>query len=259
MELMFWNFEPSVIIGTGVLALGYALTIGPLRRRWELGEPVSRLRQIAFYLGSLCMLVALIGPLDVLGDESLFSAHMGQHMLLTFVVPPLWVVGTPGWLIRLLVPRRILTFMVNPFVAFSIFNGVVWFWHLPSFYDDALRNEWLHIGEHLLFMASAVIGWLPVLKSELTEQMTPLRKLIYLTPSMFSCTALAALITLVPVQLYTFYGSSPLQWGLTSLSDQQLGGLVMWLPGDYLYMVLIVWTVKQLLDQTHTERGQVKL
>jgi putative membrane protein len=230
-----------------------------MRRRFHWGEAVSPIRQLAFYLGSLGMLVALIGPLDVLGDESLFSAHMGQHMLLTFVVPPLWVVGTPGWLIRLLIPRRVLTFIVNPFVAFGIFNGVVWFWHLPSFYDDALANEWLHIGEHLMFMASAVIGWLPVLKSELSEQMTTQRKLIYLGPSMFSCTALAALITLVPVQLYTFYGNSPLQWGLTAASDQQLGGLVMWLPGDYLYMVLIVWMVKQLLDQTHTERQQVNL
>ena len=256
---MFWNFEPSVIIGTGVLVLGYALTIGPLRRRFHWGEAVPPLRQLAFYAGSLCMLVALIGPLDVLGDESLFSAHMGQHMLLTFVVPPLWVVGAPGWLIRLLIPPRLLMLMLNPFIAFGIFNGVMWFWHIPSLYDAALRNEWLHIGEHLLFMASAVIGWLPVLKSELTEQMTPLRRLIYLMPSTFSCTALAALITLVPMQLYTFYGNSPLQWGLTSISDQQLGGLVMWLPGDYLYMVLIVWTVKQLLDQTYTERQQVKL
>jgi len=252
--MQFWSFEPSVLIGTSLLIVGYALFIGPLRRRFDWGEAVPPLRQLAFYAGSLCMLVALIGPLDVLGDEDLFSAHMGQHMLLTFVVPPLWVVGTPGWLIRRLVPQRILTWMMNPFIAFGVFNGVMWFWHTPSFYDDALGNEWLHIGEHLMFMASAVIGWLPVLKSELSEQMTTQRKLMYLGPSLFACTALAALITLVPIQIYTFYGNNSVRWGLTALSDQQLGGLVMWLPGDYIYMVLIVWLVKILLDQSNQEQ-----
>jgi putative membrane protein len=249
MELNLWTFEPSVFIGSSLLILGYALTIGPLRRRFRWGDAVPAPRQLSFYLGTLLMVGALIGPLDVFGDETLFSAHMGQHMLLTFVVPPLWVIGTPGWLIRLLIPPRLLMLMTNPILAFGIFNSMMWFWHLPSLYDDALDHEWLHIAEHLLFMASGVIGWLPVLKSELSDQMTPLRKLIYLLPSMFSCTALAALITLSPNQLYTYYGDAPVQLGLTPLVDQQLGGLVMWLPGDYLYMVLIVWMFNLLLGQ----------
>ena len=257
MIVQLWNFEPSVVIGTCLLVLGYALSIGPLRRRFRWGEAVAPARQLAFYAGCLCMFVALIGPLDVLGDEDLFSAHMGQHMLLTFVAAPLWVVGTPAWLIRLLVPQRLLAWMLNPFIAFAIFNGIMWFWHLPAIYDRALTNEWLHIGEHLLFMASAVIGWLPVLKSELSAQMTPLRKLIYLAASMFSCTALAALITLASVQLYNFYGNISLHWGLTPMADQQLGGVVMWMLGDYLYMALIVWTFKQLLDPAHAEQEQV--
>ena len=73
------------------------------------------------------------------------------------------------------------------------------------------------------------------------------------------CTALAALITLSSVQLYRFYGSAALGWGLTALSDQQLGGLAMWLPGDMLYMVLIVWTFKLLLDQAESETGKVNV
>ena len=96
-------------------------------------------------------------------------------------------------------------------------------------------------------------GWLPVLKSELSGQMTTQRKLMYLAPSLLACTALAALITLSPAQLYTFYGNNSMQWGLTALTDQQLGGLVMWLPGDYIYMALFVWLVKKLLDQSNQE------
>jgi cytochrome c oxidase assembly factor CtaG len=259
MSVRLWNFEPSVIIGTCLLVLAYALLIGPLRRRYHWGLPVPAGQQRAFYLGSLIMFLALIGPLDVLGDEDLFSAHMAQHMFLSFIAPPLWLIGTPGWLIRHLIPPRILTRLVNPFVAFALFNGLMWTWHLPGAYDAALVHEWLHIGEHLLFMASGVIGFLPVLKSDLVTGMTPLYKLMYLFPAMLSCTALAALITLSSRQLYPFYGNAPLQWGLTPLSDQQLGGLAMWLPGDMLLMGLIVWVFNSLLDEKNQERQQVNI
>ncbi len=255
MSVPLWNFEPSVIIGDGLLVLAYALVIGPLRRRFHWGTPVSSIQQLAFYSGSLLMFLALIGPLDVLGDEYLFSAHMAQHMLLSFIAPPLWLMGTPGWLIRRLIPSRTLTVLMNPLVAFTLFNGVMWIWHLPAAYDAALAHEWMHIVEHLLFMVSGVIGFLPVLKSDLMTNVTPLYKLMYLLPAMFSCTALAALIALSSRQLYPFYGDASLKWGLTPLSDQQLGGLAMWLPGDMLYMGLIVWIFNRLLDES-SEKGQ---
>jgi cytochrome c oxidase assembly factor CtaG len=255
MIFRYWDFAPSVIIGTALLAVSYWSLIGPLRRRNKWGPSVSQARQLVFYLGTLCMFVALIGPLDGIGDEQLFSAHMAQHMLLSFVAPPLWVIGTPDWLIRRLVPRQILAWMMNPLTAFLLFNGVMWTWHVPAIFDAALEREWLHILEHLLFMAAGVIGWLPVLKSSLSAGMTPLLGLIYLFPSMLSCTALAALITLSFHPLYPFYGNASLGWGLTPLSDQQLAGALMWLPGDMLYMALIVWAFKRLLDQT-AEEGQ---
>jgi cytochrome c oxidase assembly factor CtaG len=257
VSVKYWDFSPSVVLGTALLVVAYGLTIGPLRRRGRWGAPVSPAQQLAFYLGSLCMFLALVSPLDQLGDESLFSAHMAQHMLLSFVAPPLWVIGTPDWLIRRLVPSPVLAWMLNPFVAFSLFNGVMWIWHMPAAYDAALAHEGLHIVEHLMFMAAAVIGWLPVLKPELNDNMTPLHRLMYLFPSMLSCTALAALITVSSHQLYQFYGNASLRWGLTPISDQQLGGLTMWLPGDMLYLILFVWTFRILLNETTQEGQQV--
>jgi putative membrane protein len=257
--MMYWNLAPSVCLGTFLLAAGYAFFIGPLRRNRRWGEPVSLPLQLAFYFGTLFMFLALTGPLDGLGDASLFSAHMGQHMILSFVAPPLWLLGTPGWLIRRLIPARVLNGMLNPFTAFLLFNGAMWTWHLPVLYDAALARDGLHILEHLAFMAAGVIGWVPVLKTRLADGMTPLLRLIYLFPSMLSCTALAALITLSSIQLYHFYGNASFAWGLTPLGDQQLGGLAMWLPGDMLYMVLILWTFKLLLDQADSETGKVKI
>jgi putative membrane protein len=84
-----------------------------------------------------------------------------------------------------------------------------------------------------------------------------LHRLMYLFPSMLSCTALAALITVSSHQLYQFYGNASLRWGLTPISDQQLGGLTMWLPGDMLYLILFVWTFRILLNETTQEGQQV--
>ncbi len=248
-----WNFDPTVILGTAVLILGYFVYTGPLRRRYSLGPPVPRLRQLAFYLGCLAMFLALVSPLDMLGDEYLLSAHMAQHMLLGFVAPPLWLLGMPEWLVKLVLPPGLPRLLANPIFAFLAFNGVFWVWHLPRFYDAALENDALHIVEHMTFMAGGVIGWAPVLGSGFTDGASPISKFIYLVPSMFSCNALAVLITLSPSQLYPFYGHAAQMWGLTALEDQYLAGLAMWLPGDMFYMALFLWIVKTMFDQKQPE------
>ena len=248
-----WDFEPTVIGGTILLMAGYYTYTGPLRRRFSLGPTVPALRQLAFYVGCIVMLLALISPLDGLGDEYLLSAHMVQHMLLGFVAPPLWLLGTPGWLVKLLLPPGLPQQIANPVFAFLVFNGVFWVWHLPRFYDAALSNDALHVVEHLMFMASAVIGWAPVLGAGFTDGTNPVSKFIYLVPSMFSCNALAALITLTPMQLYPYYGHAASMWGLTPLEDQYVAGLAMWLPGDMFYMSLFLWVVKTMFDQNQPE------
>lgn len=256
--MLEWNFAPSVLLGLALWTAGYAVVVGSLRHRRGWGPAVPLPRQSAFYLGSLCALVALVSPLDTLGDSALFSAHMAQHMLLTFAAPALWMVGMPGWLIRRFVPVRLSRLLSHPLVAFTLFNGVMWAWHIPAAYDTALQFEPLHILEHLTFIAAALIGWWPVLGPDQAGGLRLPYKLAYLVPSMFSCTALAALITLSSIQLYPFYGHASALWGLGPLADQQLGGLVMWLPGDMIYVILIVWTFLRLIDQDTLEQQVVK-
>ena len=198
--------------------------------------------------------LALVSPLDALADNWLFSAHMAQHMLLTFVAPPLWLVGLPEWLVRQLVPQRWLAAVTQPVTAFMIFNGVMWAWHVPAAYDAALRYPALHILEHLtLHWARPSSAGGRCWGRGPPARMPPPLRMAYLIPSLFACTALAGLITLSSVQLYSFYGQAAWQWGLAPLADQQIGGLIMWLPGDMLYLVLIVWTVNALLEAP--ERG----
>ena len=251
-----WNWEPSILLGLVSFVVAYTLMTGPLRRRANLGPAVPAARQAAFYLGSLVVFLALLSPLDGLSDEYLFSAHMLQHILITFIAPLLWLVGTPDWMIGRLQSLdtfgKVLNTITRPLPAFLILNSAMWLWHIPIAYNTALEHEWLHILEHVIFMAAGLIGWWPILglgrRSE--RGLSPLGKGVYLFLMMFPCTALAALITLSSRQLYTFYGNSPLQLGLTPLFDQQIGGLLMWLPPDLLFMLTSLLFFNQWLSHS---------
>jgi cytochrome c oxidase assembly factor CtaG len=238
-----WTWQPSILAGLALLTLAYGWLVGPAGRRYAKGERVAALRQLAFHTGTLLVFLALVSPLDGVADEDLFSAHMLQHMLLTFVAPPLWLLGMPAWPLRWLARRRptgaILKRLLQPATAFLIFNGVMWAWHLPAAYDAALENEGLHILEHLAFMGAALIGWWPAIGASLpsVDRLPDLGRSLYLFLSGLACTGLAALITLAPRPLYPFYGQRPQLWGLSPLRDQQLGGLLMWLPADLILML----------------------
>lgn len=254
---MYWAWEPSILIGLAALAAAYMLIVGPLRRRFAWGSPVSFLQQAAFYAGLLSVFVALVSPLDYLSDELSFGAHMAQHLLLMFVAPPLWLLGTPDWLVEKLLTVegicRVYLVLTHPAVALIIFSGTMWVWHVPRIYDAALSYEWLHVVEHLAFMAAAVIGWWPALgyrphRARLAEP----KQVLYLFAFTMPCTALAALITLSPIVLYPFYGEAPLILGLTPLADQQLGGLLMWLPADMITMAAAITALIRWFNQSTT-------
>ncbi len=253
-----WEWAPSILIGLALLTVGYALAVGPLRRRYAWGPPVEGWRQAAFHLGTLAVFIALVSPLDGLGDEYLFSAHMSQHMLLMFVGPPLWLLGTPAWLVdRLVMPeraRRVLGLAIQPVAAFVVFNVTMWLWHWPRFYDLALEYENLHIMEHLMFMAAAVIGWWPVVGAwhGANVPISNLARVLYLLPMIGACSALAALITLSPDVLYPFYAAHSQPWGFTPQIDQQVGGLVMWLGGDMIFMTAFIFVMRRVLTPSST-------
>ena len=186
-----WSWYPSVIIGLSLWTLLYAWAI----RR---GRPTPVAQQIAFHCGTLVALLALLSPLDELGDLYLFSAHMTQHLLLMFVVAPLWLVGTPGWLLDKIVPRRLVPWfnqVLGVVPAFILFVGVMAFWHVPVLFAWAQGSETVHIVEHLTFIGAALIGWWPIAgpdSSRLLKPKPPAR-MVYTFLLAFPCTALAVL------------------------------------------------------------------
>jgi len=234
-----WDLHPSVVIGLALLGGLYAY----------LGGLAAPSRRIVAFGGALVVLaVSLNGPLHNLSDGYLFSAHMVQHLALTLVFPPLLLYGTPAWVVRpLLGPAWVLRLArraTRPLVAGTLFSVPITLWHLPQFYEAALEQHPLHIVQHLVFIATAVVMWWPILAPvpELPRASYP-TQLIYLFALGLPMSLAGALITLSERVLYPFYAAAPRVSSLTALADQQMGGLLMWVVGTiYLWVAAsVVW------------------
>lgn len=242
-----WDWEPSVVLGCALLLLAY---LAELRFRFQL-------RSLYFVAGIVVLLLALVSPLDTLADGYLFCAHMVQHILLILVVPPLLILGIPrefaGRLLRYSLLKKAEHLSSKPLLAWVLGVGSMWIWHWPPLYNIALSHEAIHIFEHLMFLVTATMFWWPVLSPVEGSHLSPLTAVIYLFSACGAHTVLAILITFAPVGTYPAYlqpsdtlGILPLlrnRWGLTPRVDQQLGGLLMWVPVCLIYLGFILATM----------------
>jgi putative membrane protein len=239
-----WSLHPSVLVGTGLLGALYVYGIGPWRR--ARGLPPAPAWRVACFFGSLLLLLgALNGPVHDLSDYYLFSVHMAQHLVLTLMFPPLLLLGLPGWLVEPLVRpaaiRRVARVLTHPVVAAMIFTATIAVWHLAPYYDLMMRDHNVHIATHLMFMATATLMWWPVMSPvpEVLPRLGYGLAMLYLFLVGIPMQIVAALITLSGSVLYPWYAVAPRMWGLSPVDDQQLGGLLMWVPGN-LYMFLVI-------------------
>ncbi|HET7640768.1 MAG TPA: cytochrome c oxidase assembly protein [Ktedonobacteraceae bacterium] len=260
--LTAWNWEPSIVIGTALLVGLYLYGIGPLRRKYHLADEVKRGQVVAFLLGVFIMFLAIVSPLDELGDSYLFSAHMVQHLFITIVGPPLLLMGTPGWLLRPLWRNRTVFLIARvftfPALAFFLYNADFWLWHAPPLYNATLENQGIHILEHVTFIVFGVLYWWPILSpSEELPRLSLGGQVLYIFLAGMPTVALGAGLTFLP-PLYAPYLAAPRIWGLSAAVDQQLGGLIMWIPGNIFYIVIISilfirWMQKQDAKQQASE------
>jgi len=232
----------SVVAGLIGLQVTYLLCVGPYRDRFAGSRPVGLWRQLAFAEGIVVLLLALASPLDVLADHFLFTAHMAQHLMITLIAAPLLILGTPGWLLRDLLKLthlyRFMPTLRHPLVAFFGFNLIFALSHVPAIYELALSNEPLHATEHLIFLATAILMWLPVL-SPLSEfpPYPALGQVLYLFLQTVPASLLGALLSSTSTPYYPTYINAPRILPLSALEDQQLGGLLMWV-GSGLYFLI---------------------
>jgi len=242
-----WSFKPTVVFGCGALVWGY---IGLLRGRMYA-------RAIWYVLGVIILLLALTSPLDTLSHTYLFSAHMSQHLLLVLVVPPLLLLGLPAWGVRRLTAHptidRCERWFRQPLVAWLLGIGTLWLWHVPVLYNAALTHEALHIAEHLTFLVTATIFWWPIVTPVAKRRMPPLVALPYLFAAAIANSLLGILLTFLPPGIYPTYiapvdplGLVPMirqVWGISPAIDQQMGGLLMWIPGGLVMLSALLGTL----------------
>ncbi|MFL5759851.1 MAG: cytochrome c oxidase assembly protein [Thermomicrobiales bacterium] len=241
-----WSFDPSVVLGVFGLIAAYIAWTGPLNRRRPgiEGRPVSAGQTTAFVAGSLALLLALSPPLDDWADSYLLSVHMFQHLILLIVVAPLWLIGTPGWVLRPLTTRpttdAIGRAVTRPVPAFVISNAIIVIWHMPSTFDAALNAEPVHVVQHLCFLAAGVLMWWPVL-SPLPEwpRLAPLLQCLYLFLQTIPSGAIGAFITLASPGVYDAYVGAPRLWGISLDVDQQIAGVMMWVIENAIYLSII--------------------
>ena len=235
-----WSIHPSTVIGLGMLAAIYVWRASKSAPE----EHLSGARKVSFFAALFVIFASLNGPLHDLSDNYLFAGHMVQHLLLTMLMPPLLINGVPGWMLRPLLKNRAIAAIAKritrPLVCFLIFNVVIAAWHLPVFYNAAMENHDIHIVEHLMFMAAAVLMWWP-----LTSQLPELPRLAY-PGQMLYCflmsvpmSVVAVYITMADSILYPFYSAAPRIMQLSPMEDQLLGGLIMWVPGGLIFAVIM--------------------
>jgi putative membrane protein len=251
-SLWTWNFEPWLLVLLFVSGLAYAVG---LRRLWAhagVGRGVAKLQAWAFAGGWLALVVALVSPLDPLGGR-LFSAHMVQHELLMVIAAPLLVVGRPlaTWTWALSPPQRrtlgrlfqnrgwagLWSTLTDPLVAWALHALALWAWHIPGAFNAALGNEYLHILQHFTFLGTALFFWWAVLGHDPRGRYGPGHSAAYLFTTMLHTGALGALLSLAPTPWYSAYVSQTAALGFDPVEDQQLGGLVMWVPAGLAYVI----------------------
>ena len=215
------------------------------------GQRELAARAIAFAGGMVMLGIALLSPLDRWGAE-LFAAHMVQHELLMLVAAPLLVLGRPLpvflWAFRESGRQRLVAFaqrrsvrrawsaLLAPTVGWLLHALALWLWHIPAFFDAVLQRQWVHDLQHLTFLITALVFWAALLEERRRDHQGA--GILYLFTTTVHTSVLGALITFASHPWYASYLQTPLQWGLTALEDQQLGGLIMWVPGSLIYIGL---------------------
>jgi putative membrane protein len=222
----------------------------------------ARPRETARFAGGLAVLAgSVLGPVAELAEHAALSVHMLQHLLLTLVVPPLWLAGLPaGWLDGLArAPGlgRLGRGLTRPPVALGVLAAAQIVWHLPVCFEAALRHEAIHALEHGSLLATALVAWWPVLgRAAGWPRPAPPAQLLYLFLCTLPMMAVAGPITLADRVLYPYYESVAAVWPLTPRADQELAGVVMWVGGTLGYLIAgTVVFFRWALAEEPAERG----
>ena len=245
-----WDFDPLTVVSLFVFGALYLAGMRCLRAATGRRDKLRR-ESWCFAAGWIALAVALLSPVHPLSGV-LFSVHMTQHELLMVIAAPLVVLGRPAMVMLWAFPRgssrrtlgvlrragfgRLWHWLMNAFVASVVHAVALWVWHVPVLFEATLRSDAVHALQHAMFFGTALMFWQAVLFGERRAADYGLAVLYLFLTAMHSG-ALGALITFASGAWYSVYDTTTSPWGLTPLEDQQLGGLIMWIPAGMVYVV----------------------
>jgi len=240
--LSAWSYDPGIAAPLALTAILYA-------RGARVRGAANARQRILFWSGWIALTLALLSPLHEMG-ESLFSAHMLQHEVLMLVAAPLLVLSRPlvpmlhgmpmrwrrsvGRWSKMRPVRAFWRGVTEPLSAWWIHAAALWIWHFPPLFDATLANNWIHAAQHASFFLSALLFWWSLFYARGRESYGA--GVLYIFTTAVHTSILGALLTVSTRVWYSAYGSLPTSWGLTPLEDQQLGGLIMWVPAGLVYL-----------------------
>lgn len=248
------------VITVGAICVAAALYVRGVRtvRERTPTHTWPRGRSASFATGIALLLVAAVTPIGTY-EDTLFSVHMVQHMLITMIAAPLLMAGAPVTLaIRASPPpfrRRILlpvlrskpvAVLTNPVTAWLLFAAILWGSHFTPVFDAALTNEWLHELEHAVYLTTACLFWWPVLGVDPSRWRLPYpARVLYLFLAMPLMALLGMVLTSAPTPLYPTYASTAAAWGIDALADQRLAAFVMWAPSEVITLTVLLVVVSR--------------
>ena len=261
------DIEFSQILTSLGLLTSLSIYVTGLVRLWRMaGRSHGILYGAAasFSAGWLSLAIALIGPFHTL-SESLFSAHMTQHEILMLISAPLIVLGRPQIAAVWALPtnwrrsvsaitndrdvKNIWRFLSGSFVAFLIHAAALWLWHIPTLFDATLASDWVHALQHASFFGTALLFWWAIASSGL-EWKSSFIGVFFLFLTSLHSGILGAFLTFTRQIWYPVYANSTRAYGLSPLEDQQLGGLIMWVPAGLVYIGAGLVMFARMLSQT---------
>jgi putative membrane protein len=240
---------------------------------WRGGSPGAA-HIAAFWAGILTVVLALMSPIDDIGEQ-LFSVHMVQHLLLMMVAAPLFAWSRPALVLLWALPlrgrkgmgrawsglglRSGVRGLMHPLVVWLLFSGAFVFWHCPRPYTWALQNEAVHAAEHLCFFVTALMFWTVVFEPDGYRRLGYGGSLVFVATTAVLSSLPGALLVLAPAPLYPAHAVGVAQWHMTLLQDQQLAGIIMWVPAGSAYLVAFCYLFVKWIEEPRTRRGHAVL
>jgi putative membrane protein len=261
-----WLADPAVLAPLALLVWVYARRFRAVRREAAEGAPrgggahgATWLHALAFAGAVLALLGALVTPVESLGEDYLFSAHMVQHVLLGDIAPLLLLLSLSRVILRPVTRRlvrveRALGPLASPPVAIVIWLGTMYLWHIPALYDAAAQNALLHLLEHVSFFAAGVALWWPLVQPvPMRRGLTGLQPLGYIAAAKGGLAALGLFLAWSSTAHYPWYEDAPRIWGLSAVEDQNVAGVIMMVEQSMTLVLVLVWLFIRMLTRSEEE------